>query len=148
MAARERQRRILRHPRPAARPASASEPSAAEVGVDTIVPLAPRTWTADDDPDGADKLGLSTAEIVQFKQSGFVVKRNLVPRAELDRFVEECWRDAPPPLQRADTRTWSNVGDHWAALPDPKTESGRSYRRLVTKPALPTTARTACHGSP
>ena len=144
MASRRRQRCILRHLHPApallqqATPAAGTpDPSArcratptSEVDIDTIVPLAPRTWTAADDPPGADQLGLSPEEIAQFKARGFVVKRGLVPRAALDQFVEECWCDAPPPLQRGDARTWLDVGAHWASLPDPKTEAGRSYRRL------------------
>ena len=77
--------------------------------------LGPLPITPDLDPPGADKLGLSPAEIEQFRTRGFVVKRGLIPRSEFAPFIDLWWRQ--PPVTQAGfspgQRGWSAPGRHW-----------------------------------
>ena len=43
---------------------------------------APRLTSQDVDPKGADKLGLTEQEAEQFRQTGFVIKRGLIPKED------------------------------------------------------------------
>ena len=46
------------------------------------------------DPEGAEQFSLSPAEIAFFKANGYIVKRGLVPEADLAPYREQFWRGA------------------------------------------------------
>ena len=53
------------------------DPEAA-FGTKTPPGLLPRPTLREDDPPGADRLGLTPEEIDQFRESGFLVKRGMI----------------------------------------------------------------------
>ena len=72
------------------------------------------SWTADRDvdPAAARKIGLSEAEIAFFKETGFIVKRGLIPEADLAPWVDAMWDKAIPPcVDRSDPSTYVDPGD-------------------------------------
>ena len=76
----------------------------------------PIASTPDRDPLGANTLGLSPEEIAQFKQSGFVIKRGLIPRSEFTPFVELWWQQPPVAeagVKRNEPSSWVMPGKHW-----------------------------------
>ncbi|MDE0422566.1 MAG: phytanoyl-CoA dioxygenase family protein [Gammaproteobacteria bacterium] len=95
----------------------APPPKDPEMALSTKSPpaLRPVPITPDLDPPGADRLGLSRAEIEQFKTQGFVVKRGLIPRSTFKPFIDLWWRQ--PPVTAAglsrDQGGWSAPGEHW-----------------------------------
>ena len=97
--------------------APAPRPKDPETALSTKAPpaLRPLPITPDLDPPGADQLGLSPAEIEQFRTQGFVVKRGLIPSGTFKPFIDLWWRQ--PPVTRAglsrDQRGWSAPGEHW-----------------------------------
>ena len=96
---------------------TAPRPKDPEVALSTKSPPAQRPLpiTPDLDPPGADRLGLSPAEIEQFRTQGFVVKRGLIPRNAFQPFIDLWWRQ--PPVTRAkltrDQGHWTAPGKHW-----------------------------------
>jgi len=76
----------------------------------------PIVSSLDRDPPGASLLGLSAEEIAQFKQSGFLIKRGLIPPSEFAQFLELWWQQ-PPVLAAGVTRnepsSWVAPGKHW-----------------------------------
>lgn len=95
----------------------APRPKDPETALSTESPpaLRPLPITPDLDPPGADQLGLSPAEIEQFRTQGFVIKRGLIPRSTFEPFIDLWWRQ--PPVRRAgltrDQRGWTAPGRHW-----------------------------------
>jgi hypothetical protein len=83
-------------------------------GLDDVgaVTTAPRPLTRAEDPPGADKPGLSPAEVQHFKEWGYVIKRGLLRPERLAPFVEQAWAHlAPSVVSRADAGSWQNAGD-------------------------------------
>jgi hypothetical protein len=80
--------------------------------------LDPRPTLARDDLPGADQLGLSPEEKVAFRETGFVVKRGLIPPEALAPFAELWWAQpavTEAGLLRDDPATWVAPGKHWPA---------------------------------
>ncbi len=80
--------------------------------------LAPRSITRDLDPPGAEALGLSPEEIVQFREQGYVIKRGLIDPALFQPFLDLWWQQ--PPVRAAaldpdDRSTWRAPGRFWPA---------------------------------
>ena len=93
-------RATLSHLAPAAVPRA---PAAAEL----TKPRTPRPHRIEDDPPGADKLGLTAAEIEHFKTLGYIIKRRLIPPSTFAPLVDSLWADfVPPCIDRHDASTW------------------------------------------
>ena len=76
----------------------------------------PLPLTPDLDPPGADRLGLSAEEIEQFRTQGYVIKRGLIPSADLAPFRELWWKQPPvvrAGVRREDPATWLDPGGRW-----------------------------------
>ena len=61
----------------------------------------PRPTTPDLDPPGADTLGLTKAEISQFRELGFVIKRGLIPPQTFDPIIDLWWQQLKTAQQAA-----------------------------------------------
>ena len=67
----------------------------------------------DVDPEGARRMGMSAKESVFFKEFGYIVKRGLVPKAELAPWVDQLWERAMPSCcDRSDPSTWVDPERH------------------------------------
>ena len=66
----------------------------------------------DVDPVAAKRIGLSEKEAAFFKANGFIVKRGLIPNADLQPFVEYMWEHMLPGLDRDNPQTWIDPGQH------------------------------------
>ena len=56
---------------------------------------------------------MSPAETAFFKEFGYIVKRNLVPREELEPWVDQLWEKAVPRCcDRSDPSTWIDPQRH------------------------------------
>ena len=68
------------------------------------------------DPEGSDKLGLSRAEVESFRETGYLIKRGLVP-AELFVPIMDLWWRQPPILEanvsRQNPESWVGPGRFW-----------------------------------
>ena len=76
----------------------------------------PRLATRDLDPQGADKLGLTAEEAEHFRETGFVIKRGLIPKEDFSPFIKLWWQQ--PPVSAAkmspnDPASWEAPGRHW-----------------------------------
>ena len=77
---------------------------------------APRLITRESDPPGADKLGLTAEEAAQFRQSGYVIKRGLIPLEEFSPFIDLWWQQPPvraAQMSRSDSASWPAPGRRW-----------------------------------
>ena len=111
----------LRHRAPAAAAAAtvppASDPDQAGLVGGAVRPEGgPLPLLRADDPPGADALGLSPEEIAQFRELGYVVKRGLIPEADLAPFLDMWWEQ--PPVRAAgmtpdNPESWVLPGRHW-----------------------------------
>ena len=75
-----------------------------------------RPLTHDLDPPGSDKLGLTAEEVEQFRQTGFVVKRGLIPKEDFSAFVDLWWQQPPvlaAKMSRNDPASWEAPGKRW-----------------------------------
>ncbi len=72
-------------------------PQDPELGFSTKQPTVhpPRPTTPDLDPPGADQLGLTKEEIAQFRESGFVIKRGLIPPQAFASILDLWWQQPP-----------------------------------------------------
>lgn len=76
----------------------------------------PLPTTPDFDPVGADKIGLSPAEIDQFRELGFVIKRGLIPPDEFSPILDFWWQQPPATIANMvpnDPGTWVSPGRFW-----------------------------------
>ena len=76
----------------------------------------PLIWDPSEDAPGADKPGLSPEEIKQFKELGFLVKRGLVPKEDLQPLIDLWWEQFPireAGMRRDDPSTWVAPGPKW-----------------------------------
>lgn len=76
----------------------------------------PHPSTPDLDPPGADLLGLTAEEVAQFRKSGFVIKRGLIPPRDFLPFINLWWQQPPvvgAKLSRDDPGSWVSPGKHW-----------------------------------
>ena len=138
-------RRTLRHTLGALRPApsAAAQPGGAAVGAEPTASKerwAPAGLVTHDrgsglDAEGADSLSLTPAEIEQFKERGYIIKRGLIPAETLAPFIERIWSSLPPPLSRHDATSWLNAGEKW----DSGGEQGSGWGGATTPEGLPTT---------
>lgn len=99
-------------------PSPAPVPKDPETAFGTRTPPAhpPEPLTADRDPAGADRLGLSPEEIAQFRERGYVVKRGLIPTRQLEAFVGLLWRQPPvlaANMTPGDPTSWVAPGKKW-----------------------------------
>lgn len=96
--------------------------------VQRAVPL-----TKDDDPEGADRVGLTQAEVEYFKANGFLVKRDLLPKDVLRPQVDRIWSTLAaeqPSVSRADSAALVDPHSHWTETQGPSsTEDGRPSAR-------------------
>lgn len=70
------------------------------------------------DPAGASTVGITPAEAEHMRQFGYVVKRGLIPAAELAPFVELLWRQPPAlvaGLSPSKPASWVAPGEQWPA---------------------------------
>ncbi len=77
-----------------------------------------RPISADLDPPGADRLGLTEEEIAQFRESGYLIKRGLIPRETFASFFDLWWQQPPVTaagMLRDDPSSWVSPGEHWPA---------------------------------
>ena len=79
-----------------------------------VLPSVP--LTSEQDPPGADQLGVTPDEISQFREQGFVVKRGLIPPETFKPFHELWWQQ--PPILEAHLHpdkpnTWVSPGRFW-----------------------------------
>ena len=67
---------------------------------------------------------LTPEEVERFKRDGFVLKRGLIPRAELEPWVDRLWATAEGDpkfagsLSRADPASWQDPGERWRCHTD------------------------------
>ncbi len=79
-------------------------------------PQAPVPITPDMDPDGAEVIGLSSAEVEQFRESGYVIKRGLISPDVFAPIMSVWWQQPPVTaagMRRDDKSTWVSPGRHW-----------------------------------
>ena len=72
--------------------------------------------TPDLDPPGANQPGLSRQEIERFRESGYVIKRGLIPEEVLAPLVDLWWQQPPVQaagMKRDDPGTWRAPSLHW-----------------------------------
>eukprot|EP01045_Picozoa_sp_COSAG04_P044385 COSAG04_NODE_15034_length_546_cov_0.930649_1_plen_156_part_10 len=84
----------------------------------SILPSEPIVHTAADSLPGSFGVELTAAEIEQFKTEGWLVKRNLIPRAELAPFRDAAWgklESVVPFLDRRAPESWQDPSDRWEA---------------------------------
>ena len=65
---------------------------------------------------GCDSIDLTAEEAEHFRQFGYIIKRGLIPREELEPFVDLWWEQPPvttAQLSRTDKHTWVQPGDRW-----------------------------------
>lgn len=78
--------------------------------------LDPIPTTRDLDPPGADKLGLTPEEVASFREKGYIIKRGLIPEADLKPF-QDFWWEQPPVVEafvkKEDPGSWIAPGKHW-----------------------------------
>lgn len=77
---------------------------------------APVSVTSDIDPPGADRLGLTSSEITQFREQGYVIKRGLIPQETFEPFHRLWWQQPPiraAKLDAGDPSTWVSPGRFW-----------------------------------
>lgn len=109
------------------------QPSVAQTVAETP---ALRSHGPADDPPGADRPGLTAAEIEFFKVNGFLVKRRLIPPEVLLPFVDEFWATLRGPFDRSDPATFKDAGQRW----DNARTQGSGYGEGARTPGgLPTT---------
>ena len=80
---------------------------------ETLLPL---PTTPDLDPPGADRIGLTPAEVDQFREFGYVIKRGLVPPADFAEIIDFWWRQPPVVTTggvRDDPGTWISPRRYW-----------------------------------
>ena len=78
--------------------------------------LLPRPTTPDLDPPGADRIGLTPAEVDQFREFGYVIKRGLVPPADFAAIIDFWWQQPPVVTTggvRDDPGTWISPRRYW-----------------------------------
>jgi hypothetical protein len=76
----------------------------------------PLPTSPDLDPKGADKIGLSPAEIDQFRELGFVIKRGLIPPDDFAATIDFWWQQPPVTVANMiqhDPGTWLSPGRFW-----------------------------------
>jgi hypothetical protein len=76
----------------------------------------PSATMPDDDPPGANELGLSDAEVAQFRELGYVVKRGLIPAEGFEPILDLWWQQRPvraAGMSRDDPATWIAPGKYW-----------------------------------
>ena len=102
-------------PKQSGRTPPAEDPESAFGTRQTALHL-PRLSTPDQDPPGAEKLGLTSAEIEQFRDQGYVIKRGLIPQQEFSPLIDLWWQQ--PPIVQAGMSpdapdTWVAPAEHW-----------------------------------
>ena len=78
--------------------------------------LLPRPSLSEADPQGAETLGLSGEEAIQFREQGFVIKRGLISTDVFRPFLDLWWRQPPviaANMTPADPDSWVSPGDRW-----------------------------------
>jgi hypothetical protein len=99
--------------KPLPQPAATATGSSAGPSLVIDWPIVPRCHGPESDPPGSDQPGLSAAEVAFFKAHGYIVKRRLIPAADLAPFVDQFWNEiVPPSVDRRDKRTWVDPGAH------------------------------------
>ena len=78
--------------------------------------MPPRPSLPETDPPGAETLGLSPEEAIQFREQGFVIKRGLIDDRTF-RPILDLWWLQPPVTEanvvRVDPDSWVAPGDRW-----------------------------------
>eukprot|EP01043_Picozoa_sp_COSAG02_P067937 COSAG02_NODE_11094_length_1794_cov_1.300885_2_plen_269_part_00 len=80
--------------------------------------------------DGDPGPDLSTRDIELFKENGYLVKRNLLPQAELQVCLDKFWAAAPESIRRDAPESWVDPARHddWATETPPGYERGEHNR--------------------
>ena len=93
-----------------------------------------RSHGPESDPPGSDRFGLSGEEVDFFKQFGYIVKRKLIPEADLTPWRQKFWDTiVPADIKRDDTDSYVDPQRHdgWGPSPEVIAESkaaGRTNR--------------------
>ena len=108
-----RLRAVLRHLCPMAAAPTAATPTEDADAREFPVGFSAHGPDRDVDPAAARRMGMSPAETAFFKEFGYIVKRNLVPREELEPWVDQLWEKAVPRCcDRSDPSTWIDPQRH------------------------------------
>ena len=108
-----RLRAVLRHLCPMAAAPTAAAPTEDVDAREFPVGFSAHGPDRDVDPAAARRMGMSPAETAFFKEFGYIVKRNLVPREELEPWVDQLWEKAVPRCcDRSDPSTWIDPQRH------------------------------------
>lgn len=67
---------------------------------------------------------LTSDEIRQFKQDGYLIKRSVIDKAYCDRACDRLWDDPPPSLHKEDPATW--VGP---LKPDEESDDPENFKK-------------------
>ena len=98
--------------------------------------MLPRPSLPKADPQGAETLGLSGEEAIQFREQGFVIKRGLISAGVFRPFLDLWWRQPPviaANMIPADPDSWVSPGDRW-----PKENRWSLARNWMGRGAWPT----------
>jgi hypothetical protein len=93
--------------------------------------LAPREITQADQgcPAGDSQTAeLTKAEAEQFRLTGYLIKRGLIPAEELQPFVQRLWDAAPDCVSRDQPESW--VDPRWVNTPPDRPGHGSNYQVL------------------
>ena len=89
-------RRMLSHLLAALKPRHPPHPRPAPGAAELAPPNNLATHDEASDLPGANRVGLSDAEVEFFKENGYLVKRRLIPRDVLAPFIEQIWDTSVP----------------------------------------------------
>lgn len=81
------------------------------------LPFEPKVHFTQDSLPGAFGIELTPAEISQWKEEGWIVKRGLIPRQELESWVDRVFDEAKrvAPMVPGDPRSWVDPANVWEA---------------------------------
>ena len=80
------------------------------------LPFEPLVHGVEDSLPGAFGVELTAEEIEQWKTQGWIVKRGLIPKEELQPWVDAAWdkvERVAPFLDRGDPETWLDPAERW-----------------------------------
>lgn len=102
---------------------------------DQSYPAIPVSTPVEDDPTGADQLGLTSEEIEHFRRNGYLIKRGLIPSEIFAPYLDLWWQQ--PPIRAAkmspdDSATWISPGRFW-----PKDNRWSTARNWMGQDAWP-----------
>ncbi|MBT6426971.1 MAG: hypothetical protein HOK30_04885 [Rhodospirillaceae bacterium] len=94
------------------------DPEAAQFSSVEPTQRMPRPTPREEDPPGADRLGLTPEEIKQFREKGYLIKRGLIPKEGFSPILDLWWQQPPvlsANISSDDPTSWVSPGDRWPA---------------------------------